>query len=194
MSATANDQSRPFLTARRTFLSAVAAGALAAPAALAQDTPAPFPGGAANPLSAQSSLEDLLRAANVPYTPRQKPTGAECLIQIQTDAGSTDLVARELQMRWRRRDGSPVRAMYVYATVAKFPPDFTPSLALLKHMADTNNDLAFGSVGLAKNGVFYSNSLWLQNADPELLADVLAMSHAVTQSLRREIQPMVPRA
>ena len=73
--------------------------------------------------------------------------------------------------------------------MATLPEGFKPPLAMLRRIAQLNDGMVIGNVGLGDGPINYSSSFWLRTADKEVLIAQLLLTHKFRLELRKELLP-----
>ena len=163
------------------LLTAATAGVLSI-AARAQNQPPPAAG-------AEKDLEGLLKELGI-----NNYTCKEGVYRFPLEIGDGEAImigAREIQMYKDRRTGQEVKIVWLWCNVATLPEGFKPSLAMLQWMAQFNDNLYIGNVGLGGRSINYNSSFWLRTADKQVLADHLQLAALIRSKLREELLPYI---
>ena len=94
--------------------------------------------------------------------------------------------AREVPL-YKDKTGQEVKIVLLWSTVATLPEGFTPPLAMLQRMAEINDNMVIGNVGLRDGQINYSSSFWLRTADKDVLIAHLLFTHQIRLALRKEL-------
>ncbi|MEW6279089.1 MAG: YbjN domain-containing protein [Candidatus Eremiobacterota bacterium] len=138
------------------------------------------------PAGAPSKLEELLKKAEIEYSPLD---GGEFKIPVTIDNETVVVVAREGYIG----DGTveTLKLIHFYTLVTEVKGG-NASAPFLKKMAEINDGIYIGKVSMGSDGgIFYSSSLWLHQADPELLVNELVLAFIQRQQMRKSLQPFL---
>ena len=127
-----------------------------------------------------AATEKLLTDAKLEYTKVKDKTGLYKLA-IETELGLAFVYVEE-RSAGKDSKGNPILSAYIYAEVLRTPAEFKPSVAMLTKIADVNDKLHWGNLGLAKNKdgsytMFRNSCFFLKNLDAELVKDCILMVH-----------------
>lgn len=148
--------------------------------------------GAQNPspptAGADKSLEGLLKEGDIGYIRNQ-----EGLFRIPLEDGgeATLIAAREVPIYKNRETGQEVKVVLLWSMVAALPEGFKPPVAMLQRLAQLNDGMVIGNVGLGGDRINYSSSFWLRTADKEVLIAQLQLTHKMRLELRKELLPYI---
>jgi hypothetical protein len=138
--------------------------------------------GTADRAAAQSGdlTEKLLKEAKLDY--KKVKEGVFKLV-IETKKGISVVIIEEKKVGWKDSKGNEVPYAYIYTEVLRTPTDFKPPVAMLAKLAQWNDRIRFGSLGLTKNedgshSLFRNGTIFLRNCDAEQLEDMVLMTHA----------------
>lgn len=123
--------------------------------------------------------EKLLKEAKFDY---KKVKDGVFKLVIESKAGISIVLIEEKKASWKDVKGRDVLYAYIYTEVFVTATDFKPPPAMLTKLADWNDRIRFGSLGLAKNAdgshsVFRNGSVFLKNLDAEQLEDMVYLTH-----------------
>jgi hypothetical protein len=131
------------------------------------------------------NLEGLLKDAKIEYSPLD---GGEFKIPVTIEEETVVVIAREGHIG----DGTvpTLKLVHFYTLVTEVKG--APPAAFLKKMAELNDGVYIGKVSLgADGGVFYSSSLWLHQADADLVINELVLAFLQRQQMRKSLQPFL---
>jgi hypothetical protein len=143
---------------------------------------------------ANKSLEELLKDTGLAFSRREDGARGQVLYRVTFEAGgevSVIVVTEPKPWTWKYKDGSAVRPIASWSTVSPLPKDFRPPPAMLKKMAELNNRLPMGSVGLGADAIFHNNGFFRRNLDGETLLFYLASAHFDRLNCRKELLPFL---
>jgi hypothetical protein len=132
------------------------------------------------------SLEGLLKESGLDYV--RTPEGAyKILVSVEGEA--TLVVALERALG----ESEDLKLVYLYCSVVEVPKGFKHPPAMLKKMAEVNDRLIVGKLGMSGDtgDVFYNSSFWLRTADSKILVMELALAHQLRAQLRKELLPFL---
>ena len=129
--------------------------------------------------SGGKSLEGLLKEGGLDYI--RTTDGQFYRIPVEIGGEASMVIGREYLMG----DEKVARLGCIVATL---PKEFRPSVAMLRRIAEMNGNIIIGNIGMDKDGIYYSSSLWLRTADVQLLKNQLALAH-FGADLRKELLP-----
>lgn len=136
---------------------------------------------------AKKSLEDFLKEAEIEYT---KLENGELKIPVTLDNETVVVIGKEGAVG----DGSvdSLRLFHFYTLVTEVPKGTPLPPEMLKKMAEINDQVLVGRVCLgSENLVFYSSSMWSQNATAELVIQELVLAHIQRASMKKALDPYV---
>ena len=137
--------------------------------------------GGANTASAQTgeTTEKLLKEAKLDY--KKVKDGVFKLI-IETKQGISVIIIEEKKASWKDNKKNDVFYAYIYTEVLSTPTDFKPPTGMLSKIAEWNDRIRFGSLGLSKNqdgsySLFRNGTIFLKNLESEQLEDMVYLTH-----------------
>ncbi len=136
---------------------------------------------------ARKTLESLLKEAEIEYTAIE---GGEFKIPVTLENETLVVIAKEVAIG----DGTvdSLKLLHFYTLVVEVPKGGAMPAQMLKKMAEINDSIFVGKVSLAGDvGVFYSSSMWLQNATAELLIQELVLAHIQRNQMKKTLQPFL---
>lgn len=84
------------------------------------------------------------------------------------------------------------KIVYLYCVVIEAPKGFKHPEAMLKRMAELNDNMLVGKVGITEEGnIYYDSSFWLRTADASILRQELAIAHMLRIALKKELLPFM---
>jgi hypothetical protein len=143
---------------------------------------------------ASKGLEELLKETGLAYSRREDPASGQVLYRVTFEGGgevSVIVVTEPKPWTWKYKDGSAVRPIACWSTITPVPRDFRPPPAMLKKMAELNNRLPMGSIGLGNDAIFHNNGFFSRNLDGETLLFYLASAHFDRLNCRKELVPFL---
>jgi hypothetical protein len=125
------------------------------------------------------ATEKLLKEAKFDY---KKVKDGVFKLVIESKAGISIVIIEEKKASWKDGKGKDVLYAYIYTEVLVTAADFKPPQAMLAKLADWNDRIRFGSLGLTKNAdgshsIFRNGSVFLKNLDAEQLEDMVYLTH-----------------
>jgi hypothetical protein len=125
------------------------------------------------------ATEKLLKDAKLDY---KKVKDGVFKLVIESKAGISIVIIEEKKASWKDSKGKDVLYAYIYTEVFVTGATFKPPEAMLSKLADWNDRIRFGSLGLTKNSdgsysVFRNGSVFLKNLDAEQLEDMVYLTH-----------------
>lgn len=125
------------------------------------------------------TTEKLLKDAKLDY---KKVKDGVFKLVIESKAGISIVIIEEKKASWKDSKGKDVLYAYIYTEVFVTGANFKPPEAMLAKLADWNDRIRFGSLGLTKNSdgsysVFRNGSVFLKNFDAEQLEDMVYLTH-----------------
>jgi hypothetical protein len=144
------------------------------------------PSAAAAPGTAPVTLEGLLKASGLDYAKADEAEGVFKIVVTMDDETSL-IIAQEAALS----PDPDHRLGQVFTLVVRMPEDVRPSQAMLKRMAELNDTLLVGKLGLGENSVFYISSFWLRNADGQTVMAEVALAHMIRSAARQELLPFL---
>jgi hypothetical protein len=138
--------------------------------------------------AAQSpTLEGLIKAAEL--TSFKLNNGMyKVLLSPGTGSQVVPVILREGSL-----GSSGVKIVYLWACVLEVPEGFKHPAAMLKKLADANDNIVIGRLSVnAKNGnVFYNSGFWLRTADEKTLLAELEIAFHMATSVNKDLKPFV---
>ena len=111
---------------------------------------------------------------------------------ILTSKGRSALVVAEEVTLYADDKGNPVKLVYFWTEVVSVPDGFKHPANMLRRIAEINDKLRVGNVGItSQGGVFYNSSFWLSTANTQILQDELALAFFTIPDLRKDLLPFV---
>lgn len=139
------------------------------------------------------ATEKLIKEAKFDY--KKVKEGVFKLV-IESKAGISIVIIEEKKASWKDSKGRDVLYAYIYTEVCITATDFKPPMAMLTKLADWNDRIRFGSLGLTKNAdgshsVFRNGSVFLKNLDAEQLEDMVYLTHNDKFLFAKEFKPFI---
>lgn len=133
-----------------------------------------------------NSLESLLKESGLDYV---KTKDGDCKVLVSVGEQSIMVYAKEVSLDAKEK----YKLIYMYSLVVEVPTGFKHPQAMLKKIAEINDGLLVGKLGVNANdgNVWYSSSLWLRTADTESLISELIQALINVPDFRKEIKPFV---
>lgn len=129
------------------------------------------------------SLEALLKEAGLDYN--RTADGQHYRIAVVYNGEPSVITAWEANLA----PGPQYKVARLGCIVATLPKEFRPSVAMLRRIAELNDNMIIGNIGMDKDGIYYGSSFWLRTADVQLLKDQLTVAHFTRLNLRKELLP-----
>ena len=132
------------------------------------------------------TLESLLKEAGFDYTKTKEGT---CKIFVTAGEQSAMVYADEVALGEKK----DTKLIYLYCLAVEVPSGFKHPIGMLKKIAEINDGLMVGKLGISPDtgGVWYSSSLWLRTADADTLTSELALALFSVPEYRKELKPFV---
>jgi hypothetical protein len=139
------------------------------------------------------ATEKLLKDAKLDY--KKVKEGIFKLI-VDGKQGVTVVILEEKKAPWKDSKGNEVLYVYMYCQVLATPKDFKPPTAMLGKLADWNDRIRFGSLGLSKNedgtySLYRNTTMFLKNADGEQMEDLVLILHSDNFTFQKEFRGFV---
>ena len=116
-------------------------------------------------------------------------------IVLETQEGISTIGVEEVKLPWKDSKGNEQFYAQIFTVVAAAPADFKASTAMLGRLAELNDGIRFGSVGMSKEKDavrFYRNSsMFLRNAGADQLADMIVVMHYDKFRLQKELKGFI---
>ncbi|MGO9601280.1 MAG: YbjN domain-containing protein [Isosphaeraceae bacterium] len=125
------------------------------------------------------TLEGLLKEAGLDYS---RTTDGQYRTALDIGGEASVITASEKHI-------GEQKVAYLWCVVTTVPKEFRPTVAMLRRIAEMNNGLIIGNIGMDKQAIYYDSSFWLRTADERLLKDQLAVAHYTRLNLRKELLP-----
>jgi hypothetical protein len=171
--------------APRLLTASVVAAAVVCPAMTtsSQETKSTAPARPAEKAGGEKSLEGFLRQANLTFARNEQG-----VYKFTVEIGDNALVmyGREVTMG-NDRSGTPVKIIYMWTMVMTLPEDFRPPAAMLRRMAQINDQIYIGKVGLAERAVTLNTSFWLRTGDFRTFLDEILIANDSRNKIRKEL-------
>ena len=140
---------------------------------------------AAQKPATQATLEELLKQSKLDYT---KTEGGIFKVVVTDNENTALVLADEVSLG----DKGDIKIARIMCQVVTVPKGFTYPTAMLKKIAETNDAMLIGKLGIAGDaGVWYTSTFWLRNADSEILLNELALALYSVPEYRKELKPFV---
>lgn len=139
------------------------------------------------------ATEKLLKNAKLDY--KQIKPGVFKLV-IESKQGISIIIIEEKKASWKDTKGSDVLYAYIYTEVLNTKADFKPPVAMLTKLADWNDRIRFGSLGLSKNkdgsySLFRNGTIFLKNLEGEQMEDMVYLTHNDKFLFNKEFKPFL---
>lgn len=126
-----------------------------------------------------TTTEGLIKATGLAH---QKIKDGLFKVFIDSSSGQSVIIIEEKKAPWKDNSGKEVVYAYLWCQVIPLPAEFKPPTAMLTQLAEMNDRIRFGSLGIGKNpdgtGAVYRNAtMFLKNSDAEELSDYIYISH-----------------
>jgi hypothetical protein len=137
--------------------------------------------GSVNHAAAQTgdATEKLLKEAKLEY---KKVKDGVFKLVIETKQGISVVIIEEKKASWKDNKKNDVLYAYIYTEVLSTPTDFKPPTGMLSKIAEWNDRIRFGSLGLSKSSdgsytLFRNGTIFLKNLEGEQLEDMVFLTH-----------------
>jgi len=140
------------------------------------------------------SFEEILKDSGLTYSKRE--INKRPVFRIAVEAGGETTMVTAEERVWSpwvypRKDGSVLKSIYCYATVAPLQKDQRVSPAVLKVIADLNDRFLLANCSLAPDGIFINKGFYLPGLDGDLLHYHIYDVHWRRLQARKAILPIL---
>jgi hypothetical protein len=143
------------------------------------------------PAGGDKSLEDLLKEGKISYTTLQSGDRVYYKIPIEMSGETTMIYCREIKVG-TTNSGSDIKLASFFYFLGQLPKDSKPKPALTKHIAELNDKLIFGGVGLTSDqSITWKTEMWLRGATPATVAWTLQFGHILRGQLKEDLKPFM---
>ncbi|MDB5309214.1 MAG: hypothetical protein JWO38_3416 [Gemmataceae bacterium] len=137
--------------------------------------------------------EQLLKDAKLDY---RKAKDGVYRVVVEGKNGTSVIVVEEKKASWKDNKGNDVLYAYLWCEILPLGNDFKPPPPMLLRLAELNDRIRFGSVGISKNpdgasSLYRNGTLFLRGADGEQMADMVFISHGDRLNFQKEFRGFV---
>ena len=137
-------------------------------------------------LMAQKSLEKLLKESKLDYT--KSPDGS-FKVWVSYQGETTEIIFTERNVG-SDESNPKTRIAYLYCFVLPAPQDGELAPAMLKKMAELNDRLTIGRIGINEQSgaTYYNSSFWLSSATGAIVVQESALAHFTKLDLKKVLE------